>query len=84
MEAHEVEEMKTRLEWKELEKRLTGSVLEGGDNSSSIYIPGGGIAKSLFEEWYVDEYTFLSKFHYDLYFMQFIKFSLSINSIRDL
>lgn len=41
--------MKSRLEWQELEKRLS----ENGETEeiSSPYIPGGGIAKSLFKDW---------------------------------
>lgn len=49
IESHEVKHMKEKLGWTELEKRLTGCG-ESGDNST-LYIPGGGIAKSLFEEW---------------------------------
>lgn len=48
-EKHEIEDMKSRLEWQELEKRLS----ENGETEeiSSPYIPGGGIAKSLFKDW---------------------------------
>ncbi|XP_063441854.1 proteasome assembly chaperone 2-like isoform X2 [Mytilus edulis] len=47
-EKHEIEDMKSRLEWQELEKRLS----ENGETEeiSSPYIPGGGIAKSLFKD----------------------------------
>jgi hypothetical protein len=36
----------------ELEKRLGEDEMRSGNDSSSIYIPGAGIAKSLFQEWY--------------------------------
>lgn len=52
IEAHEIKELKSSLEWQELEKRLGVGELRGGNDSSSIYIPGAGIAMSLFQEWY--------------------------------
>ena len=52
IEAHEIKELKSNLEWQELEKRLGEDEMRSGNDSSSIYIPGAGIAKSLFQEWY--------------------------------
>jgi len=49
IESHEVENMKNKLGWRELEKRLSDSEGGRGDNSS-LYMPGSGIAKSLYEE----------------------------------
>ena len=50
IEAHEIKELKSNLEWQELEKRLGEDEMRSGNDSSSIYIPGAGIAKSLFQE----------------------------------
>ena len=49
--------IKDNLQWVELERRpsmsqIMGRETSGGEDDSEIFIPGSGIAKQLYNNWY--------------------------------